>query len=115
MTEGFDVGFEMSGHPSALQGMLESMAHGGKIAMLGLPAEKFAIEWSHLVSNMITIKGIYGRQMFETWYWMSVLVQSGLDIAPVITHRFPARDFEAAFEVIRQGQCGKVVLTWADE
>ena len=115
MTEGFDVGFEMSGHPSALQGMLESMAHGGKIAMLGLPAEKFAIEWSHLVSNMITIKGIYGRQMFETWYWMSVLVQSGLDIAPVITHRYPARDFEAAFEVIRQGQCGKVVLTWADE
>jgi threonine 3-dehydrogenase len=115
MKEGFDVGFEMSGQASALQGMLASMAHGAKIAMLGLPTEHFGIDWSHLVTNMITIKGIYGRQMFETWYWMSVLVQSGLDISPVITHRFAAADYEEAFEIMRQGQCGKVVLTWAQD
>jgi threonine 3-dehydrogenase len=103
----------MSGQPSALQGMLASMAHGAKIAMLGLPTQQFEIDWSHLVTNMITIKGIYGRQMFETWYWMSVLVESGLDISPVITHRYNAPDFEKAFEEMRLGQCGKVVLTWA--
>ncbi|MGD1012529.1 MAG: L-threonine 3-dehydrogenase [Acidimicrobiales bacterium] len=114
MHEGFDVGFEMSGRASALQDMLGSMAHGGKIAMLGLPSDQFAIDWSHLVMNMITIKGIYGREMFETWYWMSVLVHSGVDISPVITHRYPAADFEEAFEAMRTGRCGKVVLTWSE-
>ena len=114
MKEGFDVGLEMSGRASAFQDMLASMAHGGKIAMLGLPNEQFGIDWSHLVMNMITVKGIYGRQMFETWYWMSVLVQSGVDISPVITHRFAAADYEAAFEAVGGGRCGKVVLTWPE-
>jgi threonine 3-dehydrogenase len=112
MREGFDVGFEMSGKPAALRGMLASMTHGGKVAILGLPTEEFGIDWAHLVTNMTTIKGIYGRQMFETWYEMSVLVQSGLDISPVITHRFDAGDFEQAFATVRSGQCGKVVLNW---
>jgi threonine 3-dehydrogenase len=113
MREGFDVGLEMSGKPAALREMLASMTHGGKIAMLGLPAQEFEIDWAHLVTNMITIKGIYGRQMFETWYEMSVLIQSGLDISPVITHRFDAGDFEQAFATVRSARCGKVVLTWA--
>ena len=114
LKEGFDIGFEMSGKPAALRDMLMSMTHGGKVAMLGLPAEEFGIDWAHLVTNMITIKGIYGRQMFETWYEMSVLVHSGLDISPVITHRFGAADFEQAFATVRGAQCGKVVLTWAE-
>jgi threonine 3-dehydrogenase len=114
MAEGFDVGFEMSGRASAFQEMLANMAHGGKIAMLGLPNENFGIDWSHLVMNMITIKGIYGRQMFETWYWMSVLVQSGVDISPVITHRYPAAEFDEAFGAVHLGRCGKVVLTWSE-
>ncbi len=114
MREGFDVGFEMSGHGSALQEMLSNMAHGGKIAMLGLPTEDFGIDWSRLVTNMITVKGIYGRQMFETWYWMSVLVNSGVDISPVITHRYAAADYEEGFEAMRTGRCGKVVLTWSE-
>jgi len=113
MREGFDIGFEMSGKPAALREMLASMTHGGKIAMLGLPTDDFGIDWAHLVTNMITIKGIYGRQMFETWYEMSVLIQSGLDISPVITHRFDAADFEEAFATVRSGRCGKVVLNWA--
>jgi threonine 3-dehydrogenase len=112
MVEGFDIGFEMSGAAPALHAMLETMCHGGKIAMLGLPSEQFSIDWSHLVTNMITIKGIYGRQMFETWYWMSVFIQSGLDIAPVITHRLPAERFDEAFEVLKSGECGKIVLSW---
>jgi threonine 3-dehydrogenase len=115
MKEGFDVGFEMSGQPSAFQDMLANMAHGAKVAMLGLPNESFGIDWSHLVMNMITIKGIYGRQMFETWYWMSVLVESGVDISPVITHRYAATDYEEAVEAMRVGRCGKVVLTWAED
>jgi len=114
MREGFDVGLEMSGRASALQDMLANMAHGGKIAMLGLPTENFGIDWSHLVMNMLTIKGIYGRQMFETWYWMSVLVHSGVDISPVITHRFAATDYEEGFEAMRTGRYGKVVLTWSE-
>jgi threonine 3-dehydrogenase len=114
MREGFDVGFEMSGKPAALRDMLASMTHGGKVAILGLPAEEFGINWAHLVTNMLTIKGIYGRQMFETWYEMSVLIQSGVDISPVITHRFDAADYEHAFATVRSGQCGKVVLTWTD-
>jgi threonine 3-dehydrogenase len=114
MREGFDVGLEMSGKPAALRDMLASMTHGGKVAILGLPTEEFGINWAHLVTNMLTIKGIYGRQMFETWYEMSVLTQSGVDISPVITHRFDAADFEQAFATVRSGQCGKVVLTWTD-
>lgn len=113
MSEGFDVGFEMSGQASALQEMLASMTHGGKIAMLGLPSEPFPVDWTRLVTNMTTIKGIYGRQMFETWYEMSVLVQSGVDISPVITHRFPAADYEKAFETVQSGECGKVILEWS--
>jgi threonine 3-dehydrogenase len=114
MREGFDVGLEMSGKPAALRDMLASMTHGGKVAMLGLPTEEFGINWAHLVTNMTTIKGIYGRQMFETWYEMSVLIQSGVDISPVITHRFDAADYEQAFATVRSGLCGKVVLTWTD-
>jgi threonine 3-dehydrogenase len=112
MREGFDVGLEMSGKPAALREMLATMTHGGKVAMLGLPAEEFGVDWAHLVTNMITIKGIYGRQMFETWYEMSVLVNSGLDISQVITHRFDAAGFAEAFSTVRGGRCGKVVLTW---
>jgi threonine 3-dehydrogenase len=92
--------------------MLATMRHGGRIAMLGLPAEEFGIDWAHLVTNMITIRGIYGRQMFETWYEMSVLIQSGVDISPVITHRFDAGDYAQAFDTVRGARCGKVVLTW---
>jgi threonine 3-dehydrogenase len=114
MTEGFDVGLEMSGNAAALRSMLGSMRHGGSIAMLGLPTEEFGIDWNHLVLNMITIRGIYGRRMFETWYEMSVLIQSGLDISPVITHRFDAADWDHAFDVVRSGECGKVILRWAD-
>jgi len=113
MREGFDVGLEMSGRPEALRDMLAAMTHGGKIAVLGLPTGEFGIDWAHLVLNMITIKGIYGRQMFETWYEMDVLTQSGVDITPVITHKFDALDFDAAFATVRSALCGKVVLTWA--
>ena len=114
LREGFDVGLEISGKSAALRDMLSNMTHGGKVAMLGLPTEEFGIDWAHLVTNMLTIKGIYGRQMFETWYEMSVLIQSGLDISPVITHRFDAADYEQAFATVRGAQCGKVVLTWAE-
>jgi threonine 3-dehydrogenase len=116
MKEGFDVGLEMSGHPTALPAMVDAMAHGGRIAMLGIPAEsdRISIDWSRVVLSMLTIKGIYGRQMMETWYAMSVLVSEGLDITPVITHRFPAGDYETAFATVREGQCGKVLLDWND-
>jgi len=114
MQEGFDVGLEMSGSPDALRDMISSMTHGGRIAMLGLPSAEVTIDFSTVVLNMLTIKGIYGREMFETWYAMSVLVQSGLDISGVITHRYPATDFEQAFTTARDGQCGKVIMTWED-
>ena len=114
MTEGFDVGFEMSGTAAATRSMLGAMCHGGHVAMLGLPTEDFGIDWAHLVTNMITVKGIYGREMFETWYWMSVFEQSGVDISPVITHRLPAAEFEEAFAVVGSADCGKVVLAWDD-
>ena len=114
MREGFDVGMEMSGKPVALREMLAAMTHGGKVAMLGLPSEQFAIDWGHLVLNMITIKGIYGREMFETWYEMSVLTKSGVDISPVNTHRFNAADYAAAFDTVKAGNCGKVVLDWSE-
>src|SRR3954470_160738 len=112
MTEGFDVGLEMSGAPPALTAMLENMAHGGRIAMLGIPAGEMAIDWTRVVFEMLTIKGIYGREMYETWYQMSVMLESGLEIEPVITHRFHHSEFEKGFEVMLSGQSGKVILDW---
>lgn len=112
MKEGFDVGLEMSGQPDAFRSMLDNMCHGGKIAMLGIPAQEMAIDWNKVIFNMVTIKGIYGREMYETWYKMTVMLQSGLNIEPVITHRFPFTDFEEAFEVMKSGQSGKVLLLW---
>ena len=113
MQEGFDIGLEMSGKPSALRDMLANMAHGGRIAMLGIPEDEIAIDWNTVVFNMLTIRGIYGREMYETWYMMTAMLQSGLDISPVITHRFPYTEFEEAFAVARSGNAGKVVLQWA--
>jgi threonine 3-dehydrogenase len=114
MVEGFDVALEMSGHPSALPDIIANLNHGGRIAMLGLPAQPIEVDWGKVVTHMITIKGIYGREMFETWYAMSALLRSGLDISSVVTHRFPAADWKAAFETARGGQCGKVVLDWTE-
>ena len=110
--EGFDVGLEMSGNPAAFRDMLANMSHGGKIAMLGIPSEEMAIDWSTVIFNMLTIKGIYGREMYETWYKMTVMLQSGLDISPVITHRFHYTEFEKGFEAMVSGNSGKVVLNW---
>ncbi|MBA3975647.1 MAG: L-threonine 3-dehydrogenase [Candidatus Solibacter sp.] len=112
MHEGFDVGLEMSGNPSAFRDMLANMAHGGRIAMLGIPSEPIAIDWNEIIFKMITVKGIYGREMYETWYKMSVMLQSGLDITPVITHRLHYTEFEQGFAAMREGNCGKVVLDW---
>ena len=114
MDEGFDVGLEMSGNAAALRDMIANMAHGGRIALLGIPPEEFAIDWNQVVFNMLTIKGIYGREMYETWYAMSVMVQSGLDISPVITHHFGRDDHEEAFATAAGGQAGKVILHWRD-
>jgi threonine 3-dehydrogenase len=114
MQEGFDVGLEMSGNVTAFRDMLHNMTHGGKIAMLGIPSGEFAINWREVIFNMLTIKGIYGREMYETWYKMTVLLQSGVDILPVITHRFSYKDFEEAFRVMRTGQSGKVILNWEE-
>jgi len=113
MQEGFDVGLEMSGNPDALRGMLANMCHGGKIAMLGIPDGQTAIDWNQVVFNMLTIKGIYGREMYETWYKMTVMLQSGMDIRPVITHRLHYTEFEQGFEVMRSGKSGKVILDWS--
>ena len=115
MKEGFDVGLEMSGSPDAFREMLANVCHGGKIAMLGIPAAEMAIDWKTVVFNMLTIKGIYGREMYETWYKMTVMIQSGLDIRPVITHRYHYTDYQKAFEVMRSGQSGKVILTWVED
>jgi threonine 3-dehydrogenase len=112
MNEGFDVGLEMSGNPQAFRDMLANMAHGGRIAMLGIPEKEIAIDWNLVIFNMLTIKGIYGREMYETWYKMSVLIQTGLDITPVITHRYGYTDFEHGFAAMKSGQCGKVILNW---
>jgi len=112
MVEGFDVALEMSGHPSALPDVIANLNHGGRIAMLGLPAQPIEIDWGKVVTHMITIKGIYGREMFETWYAMSAMLRSGLDIGGVITHRFPAGGWAEAFATARGGRCGKVVLDW---
>lgn len=115
MKEGFDVGLEMSGNGQAFNDMLSVMSHGGKIAMLGIPGQDVAIDWNLVVFNGLTIKGIYGREMYDTWYKMTVMVQSGLDISPVITHRVARDEFEAGFEVMRSGQSGKVIIDWAGQ
>jgi threonine 3-dehydrogenase len=115
MTEGFDVGLEMSGSSQALASMVDNMAHGGKIALLGIPPGKVDIDWNKVIFNMLTLKGIYGREMYETWYQMTVMLQSGLDIKPVITHRFHFTEFEKGFQVMKSGQSGKVVLNWANQ
>ncbi|MFD7102109.1 L-threonine 3-dehydrogenase [Streptomyces celluloflavus] len=112
LREGFDIGLEMSGRPEAMRDMISNMTHGGRIAMLGLPAQEFPVDWARIVTSMITIKGIYGREMFETWYAMSVLLEGGLDLSPVITGRYPHQDFEAAFEDAASGLGGKVILDW---
>ena len=112
MTEGFDVGLEMSGNQNAFKDMLNNMSHGAKIALLGIPSENIAIDWNIVVFNMLTIKGIYGREMFDTWYKMSVMIQSGVDLQNVITHRYSYTDFEEGFKVMNSGNSGKVVLNW---
>ncbi|MCX4026314.1 L-threonine 3-dehydrogenase [Endozoicomonas sp. SM1973] len=112
MEEGFDVGLEMSGVPVAFKSMLKNMNHGGKIAMLGIPPGEMAIDWSEVIFKGLDIKGIYGREMFETWYKMASLIQSGLDLTPMITHRFYVDDFQQGFDIMRSGQSGKVVLSW---
>lgn len=114
MQEGFDVGLEMSGNAAAFNDMIGSMCHGGKIAMLGIPSGSIDIDWRKVIFNMLTIKGIYGREMYETWYKMSVMLQSGLDISPVITHRFAFDQWEKGFDVMQSGQSGKVILSWQD-
>ena len=112
MKEGFDVGLEMSGSAAAFKSMLTNMCHGGKIAMLGIPESDTAIDWNLLIFNGLVVKGIYGREMYETWYKMQAMLQSGLDISPVITHRFHYSDFEDAFNVMRSGESGKIILNW---
>jgi threonine 3-dehydrogenase len=114
MKEGFDVGLEMSGNPAALHDILANVSHGAKVALLGLPDEPFDVDWKTVIFDQLTLKGVYGRQMYETWYMMTVMLQSGLDISPVITHRFPSERFEEAFAAIRTGETGKVLLHWAD-
>jgi threonine 3-dehydrogenase len=113
MTEGFDVGLEMSGNPGAFRDMLRAMHHGGSIALLGIPPTDVAIDWNEVIFKGLVIKGIYGREMFETWYKMAAMLQSGLDITPVITHRFAIGDYQRAFETMNSGRSGKVILDWA--
>jgi threonine 3-dehydrogenase len=115
LKEGFDVGLEMSGSAEALHDMLRNMCHGGKVALLGLLPKDGAIDWNVVIFNGLTLKGIYGREMYETWYKMTVMIQSGLDITPVITHRFSYMEYEKGFEVMRSGNAGKVVLTWVED
>ncbi len=112
MTEGFDVGLEMSGFQVAVSSMLAAMNHGGKVALLGLASAPLQVNWDHLIFKGLTVKGIYGREMFQTWYKMVSLLQSGLNISPVLTHELPYTEFEKAFELVQSGQCGKVILTW---
>jgi threonine 3-dehydrogenase len=112
MQEGFDVGLEMSGNSQALRDMIANMSHGGKIAMLGIPVQEMPIDWRQVIFNMLTIKGIYGREMYETWYKMSMMLESGVDITPVITHSFAYSEFQKGFDAMISGQTGKVVLDW---
>lgn len=113
MSEGFDIGMEMSGVPTAFTSMLENMNHGGKIAMLGIPPKDMAVDWTKVIFKGLEIKGIYGREMFETWYKMASLIQSGLDLTPMLTHQFPVDDFQTGFDMALSGQSGKVILDWA--
>ncbi|MBS1249600.1 MAG: L-threonine 3-dehydrogenase [Chloroflexi bacterium] len=115
MVAGFDVGMEMSGNEAAFGDMLANMCHGAKIAVLGIPPDDMNIDWNTIIFNMLTIKGIYGREMFDTWYLMQSMIQSGLDISPVITHKFSYTDFEKGFEVMKSGHSGKVILDWVEE
>ena len=115
MSEGFDVALEMSGEASALREILANMAHGGRIALLGIPTEEIAIDWTEVVFNMLTLHGIFGREMYETWYAMTVMLQSGLDVSPVITHRFPFTDYQDAFATAADGRAGKVLLDWTPQ
>jgi len=115
MKEGFDVALEMSGSPEALHSMLANMCHGGKVALLGILPRDTAINWDQVIFNGLTLKGIYGREMYETWYKMTVMIQSGLDITPVITHRFHYTEYEQGFEVMRSGNSGKVILNWVED
>jgi len=115
MMEGFDAGLEMSGSPNALNEMIDVMVHGGNIALLGILPSDAAVDWEKVVFNSLTLRGIYGRKMFETWYKMQVMLQSGLDVSPVITHRFNYIEFEEAFELMKSGNSGKVILNWAEE
>ena len=114
MKEGFDIGLEMSGAPAAFEQMVDHLVMGGHIAMLGIPARPAPVDWTKIVFKLLTIKGIYGRQMFETWHKMIAMLQSGLDVRKVITHRLPARDFVQGFETMRAGQSGKIVLDWSE-
>ena len=113
MQEGFDVGLEMSGNPSAFRDLLRTMHHGGSVALLGIPPENTVIDWNEVIFKGLVIKGVYGREMFETWYKMASMLQSGLDVKPIITHRFPIGEFRDAFEIMKSGQSGKVILDWA--
>ncbi|MDE9517131.1 L-threonine 3-dehydrogenase [Xenorhabdus bovienii] len=112
MTEGFDIGLEMSGAPQAFRTLLSTMNHGGRIALLGIPPSDMAIDWNQVIFKGLFIKGIYGREMFETWYKMAALIQSGLDLTPIITHQFSIDDFQKGFDIMRSGQSGKVILNW---
>jgi threonine 3-dehydrogenase len=113
MSEGFDVALEMSGAPAAFQNILDNLCHGGKVAVLGIPDENYSIDWEKVIFNMITIRGVYGREMYETWYKMSVFIESGLNLEPIITHRLPIDDFQQGFDAMESGEAGKVVLDWA--
>jgi len=113
MTEGFDVGMEMSGVPQAFESLLLHMNHGGKVALLGIPPARMAIDWNQIIFKGLEIKGVYGREMFETWYKMVAMIQSGLDLSPIITHHYAAEEFEAAFATMLSGQSGKIILDWA--
>jgi threonine 3-dehydrogenase len=113
MQEGFDVGLEMSGNPTAFRDLLRTMHHGGSVALLGIPPGETAIDWNQVIFKGLNMRGIYGREMFETWYKMAALLQAGLDITPVITHRFPIQEFQRGFETMGSGQSGKVILDWS--
>jgi len=113
MTEGFDVGLEMSGNEAAFRQVMKAMHHGGRVALLGIPTKEIAIDWNQVIFKGLVLKGIYGREMFETWYKMTAMLQSGLDVSAAVTHRYPAASFKDAFEVMRTGMSGKVVLDWA--
>jgi len=113
MQEGFDVGLEMSGNPAALRELIRTMHHGGSVALLGIPPDETAIDWNQVIFKGLTLKGIYGREMFETWYKMSSLLQSGLKLSPIITHHFAVQDFKQGFETMGSGKSGKVILDWS--